>query len=845
MRAVGHTRWSTIVPILFTLLGEVEASVALITTSSIVSMCTASSFVLGLATAVVLVAMSFVPFTLALRAARVVVKRVTKHAPTVDVHATSPLAGCGTAYRNAFCPDLQQLITTIVPSSIRDTGWNEFFINVSRPLSIVYTSAYDSRKFNTVSPSKAETLNMRTRGCNIRVEPGRGWGRSTNDRKRSPGDWGRSSTYSVTISAVGSGTYCIRHKLRLLGFTYYNNDECGPVHRIVITGSLKHCVLVAQRIMDNNWTCEKRPLPRQWPVMPDGTTSNPSIMITFEPSFLQFVDEAWGSTDAVDEEDGHPLRTPMAIPIPPHEFGNTFHHGVTTTGCAGCDLARLCTDQDKLVPGNHKPKHRHCHEDNCGAVARDDDLPTCPACDKEYTDAPLLTYVQVDSVLALALLDTACPRAPPADKLAETPTPIKPIHLGLVQHGVLQPSHRQRRRGYTVAPPTPGQRRRWRERKERENEVKTAHNNFSRSQHSDSAVPALSIRNLQLLLALTMITPVSSIRIRSVFAGAPMVPAVATTTAFGEMQFVQYTVASVAFMIILLSLSECIHSLNLYRRGKRWSPKTSAVGLCIQRMRAHTVGCTCGLCFSDQYDHDDELECEGTCHPAAAAYFDELEDDGFDSEHDHHVHDDLNPRDNDEPFYDSSCRYDENWFAPRQRQAVAWNGDDGSDTDSDNGGDHALPKPTDANDDDTDSEGEDTDDEDEGERQLDVSFDPFEEDEEPSSDFWPTAAALTLSAGIVVPVVTAIMYLGAALSWMAVGAIFIAVTVLATELAHIYVSPHFLAPQLVMVIAGNGTSTQRDVHCSSQHWWSHSMRSSQSDEHARWLRHRQPVPTLE
>jgi hypothetical protein len=60
---------------------------------------------------------------------------------------------------------------------------------------------------------------------------------------------------------------------------YYNNDKCGPVHRIGITGSLKHCVLVAQSIMDNNWTCEKRPLPRQWPVLPDGTTSNPSIMI--------------------------------------------------------------------------------------------------------------------------------------------------------------------------------------------------------------------------------------------------------------------------------------------------------------------------------------------------------------------------------------------------------------------------------------------------------------------------------------------------------------------------------------------------------------------------------------
>jgi hypothetical protein len=673
--------------------------------------------------------MSFAPFTLALRAARVVVKRVTKHAPTVDVHATSPLTGCGTAYRNAFCPDLQQLITTIVPSSIRDTGWNEFFINVSRPLSIVYTSAYDSRKFNTVSPSKAETLNMRTRECNIRVEPGRGWGRSTNGN--------RSSIYSVTISVVGSGSYCIRHKLRLLGLTYYNNDECGPVHRIGITGSLKHCVLVAQRIMDNNWTCEKRPLPRQWPVMPGGTTSNPSIMITFEPSFLQFVDEAWGSTDAVDEEDGHPLRTPMAKPVPPHELGSTFHHGVTTSGCAGCDLARLCTDQGELVPGNHKPKHRHCHDDDCGAVARDDDLPTCPACDKEYTDAPLLTYIQVDRgaephsvpspahiaeststpdamatldtlsdnavdvgvattliilvlaflqllntcssavagaaaaqldwprcqvidtlvhgsacldvgsvyydatvapyttgpmaadgapshifllaalisiyslahfmskcgyVLALALLDTACPRAAPADKLAKTPTPVKPIHLGLVQHGVLQPSHRHRRRGYTVAPPTTGQRRRWRERKERGNAVKAANNNFSRSQHSDSAVPALSIRNIQLLLALTMITPVSSIRLRSVFAGAPMVPAIPPTTAVVNMQFVQYTVASVALMIILLSLSECIHSLNLYRRGKRWSFTTSAVGLCIQRMRAPAT-----------YDHDDELECEGPC----------------------------------------------------------------------------------------------------------------------------------------------------------------------------------------------------------------------------------------
>jgi hypothetical protein len=152
---------------------------------------------------------------------------------------------------------------------------------------------------------------------------------------------------------------------------------------------------------------------------------------------------------------------------------------------------------------------------------------------------------------------------------------------------------------------------------------------------------------------------------------------------------------------------------------------------------------------------------------------------------DHHVHDDLSPRDNDDPsnYYDSSCRYDDNWFAPRQRQGVAWNDDDGSDTDSDNGGDHALPKPTDAGDVDTDSEGEDADDEDEGELEFDVSFDPVDEDEEDtddeesSSDFWPTVAALILSAGTVVPIVTAITYLGAALSWLAVGAILTAVTV--------------------------------------------------------------------
>jgi hypothetical protein len=107
-------------------------------------------------------------------------------------------------------------------------------------------------------------------------------------------------------------------------------------------------------------------------------------------------------------------------------------------------------------------------------------------------------------------------------------------------------------------------------------------------------------------------------------------------------------------MIILLSLCECIHSLNLYRRGKQWSFTTSAVGLCIQRIRAPAT-----------YDHGDELECEGP-----------------DSEHDHHVH--------------------------------------------------------------------------------------------------------------VVPIVTAITHFGAALSWTTVGAICVAVTVLATELAHICVSPHLL-----------------------------------------------------